>query len=351
MTAYRAPRMHCGVYKAPPTGAKFPACRPLDAPHKPQEGDPGHQPPLHGFPWSYDGSYWANYWHLGGVPTRLPAGIRLRMPSASTRHTPPTSALQHTARITPATQVRDPARRHCPRCQKGNSGPHLSSSWMHAYASPRCVCPAPCVAWRCRAADYACCISMTTTASAAACLAQIPHAPMMQSAVSTWSTRPRTRMTGIAAAVVSRTPAISTANAPHAFNRICIGPTAWTCMHAASPPARARTGIHFAAQQQAKKVTFIGQVRSCLQQGHSNQGCFRPSRYAQTDFQVRIQASKTPRQAPTRSRHSNDFFACHAVASLPMSHCRGSIFSTDTGSPQAHPCHGAFETAGGLRGQ
>ena len=58
------------MYKAPPTGAKFPACRQLDTPHNwpPQEGDPCHQPPLHGFPWSHDGSYWANYWHLGGVP-------------------------------------------------------------------------------------------------------------------------------------------------------------------------------------------------------------------------------------------------------------------------------------------
>ena len=58
------------MYKAPPTGAKFPACRPLDTPHNwpPQEGDPRHQPPLHGFPWSHDGSYWANYWHLREVP-------------------------------------------------------------------------------------------------------------------------------------------------------------------------------------------------------------------------------------------------------------------------------------------
>ena len=58
------------MYKAPPTGAKFPACRPLDTPHNwpPQEGDPRHQPPLHGFPWSHDGSYWANYWRLREVP-------------------------------------------------------------------------------------------------------------------------------------------------------------------------------------------------------------------------------------------------------------------------------------------
>ena len=216
------------MYKAPPTKAKFPACRPLDAPHNwpPQEGDPRHQPPLlcmvsRG---RTTGPIGQTTGTSAGCPTRLPAGIHLRMPTASTRRTPPTNALRHTACVTPATRAGP--RRRCPRCQKGNSGPHLSSSWMHAYASPRCVCPAPCVAWRCRAADYACCISMTTTASAAACLAQILRAPMMQSAVSTWSTRPRTRMTGVAAAVVSRTPRMHRTHS----TTFCIGPTAWTCV-------------------------------------------------------------------------------------------------------------------------
>ena len=172
----------------------------------------------------------------GTCPTKLPAGIPLRMPTAPTQHMPPTNAWRHTTCIAPATRVQDPAQRHCPRCQKGNSEPHLSSSWKHAYASPRCVCPAPCVAWRCRA-DYACCTSMTTTASAAACRVQIPHAPMMQCAVNTWSTRPRTRMTGIAAAVVSRTPAVSIADALHAFYRILHQPNSMACMQAAALPA------------------------------------------------------------------------------------------------------------------
>ena len=154
-----------------------------------------------------------------GYPTRLPAGIRLRMPTASTRHTPPTSALCPTACTIPATRARDRARCHCPRCPKGNNGPHSSSSWRHAYAFPQCACPAPCGGRACRAADYACCIATTTTASAAACLAQIPHAPMMRSAASTWKTHPQIRMTGTAAAVASRTPATSTADASHAFNR------------------------------------------------------------------------------------------------------------------------------------
>ena len=158
-------------------------------------------------------------------PTRLPAGIPPRIPTASTQHMPPTNALRHTACITPETRAQVPVQRHYPRCLKGNSGPHLFSSWKHAYASPRCVCPTPCVAWRCRAADYACCTSMTTTASAAACLVQIPHALTMQCAVNTWSTPPQIRVTGIAAAGVSRTPAISTADALHAF-AFCISPTA-----------------------------------------------------------------------------------------------------------------------------
>ena len=147
----------------------------LDTPHNwpPQEGDPRHQPPLHGFPIGQTTGTSA------GCPTRRPAGIPPRIPTAPTQHMPPTNALRHTACITPETRVQVPVQHHCPRCQKGNSGPHLSSSWKHAYASPRCVCPAPCVAWRCRAADYACCTSMTTTASAAACHVQIPHALMM----------------------------------------------------------------------------------------------------------------------------------------------------------------------------
>ena len=299
------------MYKAPPTGAKFPACRPLDPPHNwpPQEGDPRHQPPLHGFPLSYNGSYWANYWHLGGVPDEATLASAYK-------------CIQHRPGIL---------------CQPT----HLSSNWMHAYASPRCVCPAPCVAWRCRAADYACCISMTTTASAAACLAQIPHAPMMQYAVSTWSTRPRTRMTGIAAAVVSRTPAISTANAPHAFNRILHRPSSMDMRACCITPCQGSYRHSLCSSTASgKKVTF-GQVRSCLQQGHSNQGRMLPTLQVRTDR----------RPSPHPGRHSNDFFACQVMASLPLSHCRGSIISTDTGSPQAHPCHGAFETAGGLHGQ
>ena len=84
MTAYRAPRMHCGVYKAPPTGAKFPACRPPDAPHKPQEGDPGHQPPLHGFPWSYDGSIG----QTTGTSAGCPQGYPLASAYACLQHRP-----------------------------------------------------------------------------------------------------------------------------------------------------------------------------------------------------------------------------------------------------------------------
>ena len=81
-----------------------------------------------------------------GCPTRLPAGIRLQMHSASTRHTLPTNALQHTARITPATRAtaRDAkkatAGRICPATGRmhthplGASAPHHAS---HGDAGPR----------------------------------------------------------------------------------------------------------------------------------------------------------------------------------------------------------------------
>ena len=60
-------------------------------------------------------------------------------------------------------------------------------------------------------------------------------------------------MTGIAAAGVSRTPAISTADALHAFYRILHQPNSMACMQAAALPAGARTGICRASQQQAGK--------------------------------------------------------------------------------------------------
>ena len=72
-------------------------------------------------------------------PTRLPAGIPPRIPTASTQHMPPTNALRHTECITPETRAQVPVQRHYPRCLNGNSGPHLFSSWKHAYASSRCV--------------------------------------------------------------------------------------------------------------------------------------------------------------------------------------------------------------------
>ena len=164
---------------------------------------------------------------------------------------PPTNALRHIACITPETRAQVPVQRHCPRCQKGNSGPHLFSSWKHAYASPRRACPAPRVAWRCRAADYACCTSMTTTASAAASHVQIPHALTMQYAV---NTPPRIRMTGTAAVGVSRTPAISTAEALHAF-AFCISPTAWhACKLPHSLPGHLQAfAVHLTANREKKK--------------------------------------------------------------------------------------------------
>ena len=342
------------MYEAPPTGAKFPACRPLDTPHNwpPQEGDPRHQPPLHGFPWSHDGSYWAIYWHLREVPDEA---TRWHPATHSYSIDPAYAANQRIAAYSmhpPETQVQVPAQRHCPRCKKGNSGPHLFSSWKHACASPRCACPAPCVAsWRCRAAGYACCTSMTTTASAAACHVQIPHALTMQCAGNTWSTPPRIRMTGTAAAGVSRTLATSTAEALHAF-ALCISPTAWhACNFPHSLPEHLQAfAVHLNSKPREEK-TFALQLESCCQHASLNQGCMRPTLQVRTDLLLGPHGLLEAALRAYTSRHSRDALAFHTTAFLPVPCCAGSIFATDTVSPRSRPCHGAFVITGGRHGQ
>ena len=278
-------------------------------------------------------------------PTRLPAGIPPRIPTASTQHMPPTNALRHTACITPETRVQVPVQRHCPRCQKGNSGPHLFSSWKHAYASPRCVCPAPCVAWRCRAADYACCTSMTTTASAAACHVQIPHALTMQCAVNTWSTPPRIRMTGIAAAGVSRTPAISTMHCTHShfasaqqhgmhasYRTPCRG--TYRHLQCFSTASREKRNIH-----RASGVMFPASLSKPGSHASNSPGTNRPTSRS---------TSRPPRGRVTRL-HAAGIHVTR-VHSMPRHLCQCpvaqvQIFATDTVSPRSRPCHGAFVTS------
>ena len=110
------------------------------------------------------------------------------------------------------------------------------------------------------------------------CHVQIPHALTMLCAVNTWSTPPRIRMTGIAAAGVSRTPAISTADALHAF-AFCISPTA--CYR--TPCRGTYRHLPCISTASREKRTFTVQMESCYQQASLNQGRMHPTLQVRTD--------------------------------------------------------------------
>ena len=154
------------------------------------------------------------------------------MHSASTRHTLPTNALQHTARITPATRAQDRQQRaafvqqldaciripsvRLPRTMRRMEMQRRGLRMLYLDDNNRISCCLPCANSACPY-DAVCgqCVVLQRLCR------RLPRSqPLML-----------------------RTHSIA----------FCVGPTAWTCMHVASRPARARAGIHFAAQRQAGK--------------------------------------------------------------------------------------------------